>query len=360
MKTILFSMPMQNGENFNDRLNNYKEDLYPGHCLFGAPELEKLGYKIFYSSPENHLKTNALSLCMYLLKYTIRIIQDTRSIDLIYSPYPNFLDFIIFLRSIKIFSKKIIIYQQSTVTKKKGFLGYYIRQKLYYKGVDKLIFLDKKTASDSIKTGLVTKKQTFVVNWGPDVEQYKRILDKSIKKEGIKDIKFISTGKDSRDFNLMFEAFCNLNAKFEFYLTDLDLVGKFKKKYNNINVHYLEESKDSPQIALKATMDSDVSIVICKPTRPTANGYTALCEAMGLGKPVILTENPYMPIDVEKEGFGKTVPVGDIVALRKAINSFYNDPELVAEYSKNARMYAEKQCNSTILGNQLDKLIQNL
>jgi len=354
-------MPMQIGESFNDRLNNYKNDLYPGHFLFGAPELEKIGYKILYSNPENPMKhKDAFSVFKNLIEYTFRIIREIRSIDLIYSPYPNFLEIIIFLRLIKIFPKQIIIYQQSTIIKKEGFIGYYIRQKLYYKGVDKLIFLDKKTASESVETGLVNKKQVFVVSWGPDVEQYKRILDKSPKIEVTKDIKFISTGRDSRDFNLMFEAFCGLEAKLEMYLTDSDLAAKFKSKSSNIDVHYLEDSKESPQIAMKATMNSDVSIVICKPTRPTANGYTAICEAMGLGKPVILTENSYMPIDVEKERFGIKVPVGDVEALRKAINDFYCNPELVKEYSKNARVFAEKQCNSIILGKQLEKLFQKL
>jgi glycosyltransferase involved in cell wall biosynthesis len=354
-------MPMEIGECFNDRLNRYKNDLYPGHYLFGIPELEKIGYNIRFSSPENRMKiTNAFSVYKYMVNYTLKIIRDIRFIDLIYSPYPNFLDFIIYLRAIKIFPKKIVIYQHCTITKNKGFFSYYIRQKLYYKGVDRLIFFDNKTAFDSIKTGLVKKKQIFVVNWGPDTEQYKRILDKHEKNDVTKNIKFISTGKDSRDFDLMFDAFSGLNAKFELYLTDSDLVAKYINKTCNINVHHLEASKDSPQIALKATIDSDVSVVICKPTRPTSNGYTALCEAMGLGKPVILTKNPYIPIDVEKEGFGITVPVNDVIALRNAINIFYNNPELVREYSKNARMYADRHCNTIILGNQLDILFKNL
>lgn len=354
-------MPMQIGESFDDRLNSYKNDLYPGHCLYGAPELEKIGYKIIYYNPENPTKKkNALSVIKNMVTYTFRIIRNIGSIDVIYSPYPNSLDFIIFLRSIKIFRKKIVIYQHSAITRRKGFIGYYLRQKLYYKGVDRLVFFDKKSASESIKTGLITNKQIFIGNWGPDIEQYNRILDKYKKTEGSTDIKFVSTGKDSRDYNLMVDAFSHLKAKFELYLIDSDLVAKFKDKSSNIEVNYIEVSKNSPQITEKATLNSDVSLVICKPTRPTCNGYTALCEAMGLGKPVILTENPYIPIDVEKEGFGITVPVGDVEALRNAINTFSNNLELVKEYSKNARMYAERHCNSVIFGKQLDNLFQNL
>ena len=354
-------MPMQIGESFNDRLNNYKNDLYPGHCLFGAPELEKIGYKIIYSNPENPTKNKgAFSIFKNMITYTLKIFRVIKSIDFIYSPYPNFLEFIIFVRSIKIIRKKIVIYQHSAITRKKGFIGYYLKQKLYYKGVDKLIFFDKKSASESIKSGLITNKQIFIGNWGPDIEQYNRILDKYKKTEGEKDIKFVSTGKDSRDYSLMVDAFCDLNAKFELYLIDSDLATKFKDKSSNIEVKYIKESKDSPQVTEKATLNSDVSLVIFKPTRPTCNGYTALCEAMGLGKPVIITENSYIPFNVEKEGFGIIVPVGDVEALRNAINTFHNNPEMVKEYSKNARIYAERQCNSMIFGKQLDNLFQKL
>jgi glycosyltransferase involved in cell wall biosynthesis len=131
-------------------------------------------------------------------------------------------------------------------------------------------------------------------------------------------------------------------------------------KSYNINVKYLESSKDSPQVALNAIINSDVSVIICKSTRPTCNGYTALCEAMGLGKPVIFTKNPFMPIDVEKERIGLTVPTGDIEALRKSILTFYNNPEMVKEYGRNARKFAVEKWNSRILANQLDNLFQNI
>jgi len=360
-KNILFSMPMQKSETFQDRLENYKNDLFPGHFLFGAPELENLGYKVIYSCPDDPSKTTGiLSYFISMIKYTIYLLREGRSFNIIYSPYPNSLDFVIFLRAIKIYPKKIVINQQCAIEKKRGFFDYFLRQYVYFKGVDKLIFFDNKSANDSYKTGLVSKDKIYIENWGPDVEQYQRILDKSEARKISRKISFISTGRDSRDFELMFEAFKDLEVPFEFYLMDKNLVEKYKDKSTNINVRYLETSKDSPHVAMNALINSDVSVIICNPTRPTCNGYTALCEAMGLGKPVILTKNPFMPIDVEKERIGLTVPSGDVEALRKSILTFSNNPQMVKEYGYNARKLAEEKWNSNVLAKQLDNLFQNI
>ncbi len=359
MKTILFTMPVFKGETFEYRLNLYKNDLYPGHLLFGAPELSDMGYNVIYSSPKGFLEINGrFSRLKFLINYTKEILKN-KSVDLIYSSYPEGLDLIIYLRALKLYSKKMVIRQQCTIQRKKGILNAF-KQKMYFKGIDKLLFFDTKSAKDSLATGIISEKQVFVDNWGPDVAQYKRIIDNAGGREVNRKVTFISTGKDSRDYELMVEAFKGLEVPLEFYLADENLVEKYSGKSDNIHVHYLESGKDSPQIALKATMNADVSLLICKPTRPTNNGFTALCEAMGLGMPVIVTKNPYYSIDVEKERMGLTVPIGDVEALRKAVMTFYNSPEIVKEYGLNARRYAEERCNSRITAKILDNLFQKL
>ena len=355
-------MPMEKDETFQDRLRMYKNDLYPGHFLFGVPELEDLGYKIIYSFPDDRSKIKGrLGYLKSTIRYTFRIISQIKSFDIIYSPYPNFLQIIIFLRAFKLFPKRIIIYQHSTILKARGKLyHYFIRRKLYFRGIDKIVFFDQKSAFDSLESGLISKSQIFVAKWGPNLEQYQRISEKYEKSINSKKVSFISTGRDSRDFELMFDAFKVLDIQFEFYLMDSNLVERYKGVSANINVYHLESNKNSPQIALNAIINADVSVIICKPTRPTCNGYTALCEAMGLGKPVILTKNPFIPIDVDKERIGITVPIGDIGALQKAILFFNNNPEIVKEYGDNARKFAEDKYNSKILGVQLDNLFKKL
>jgi glycosyltransferase involved in cell wall biosynthesis len=80
------------------------------------------------------------------------------------------------------------------------------------------------------------------------------------------------------------------------------------------------------------------------PVRPsdTDNGVTVILEAMAMGKPVICSKTKGQ-VDVIQDGVtGIYVPVGDPVALRKAIVSLWNEPERAAEMGRAGRAYIEK------------------
>ena len=74
----------------------------------------------------------------------------------------------------------------------------------------------------------------------------------------------------------------------------------------------------------------------------TDNGVTVILEAMAMGKAVICSRTRGQ-VDVVEEGVtGFFVPVGDAVALRKAILSLWNDPARAREMGRNARAYVER------------------
>jgi len=74
----------------------------------------------------------------------------------------------------------------------------------------------------------------------------------------------------------------------------------------------------------------------------TDNGVTVILEAMAMGKPVICSRTRGQ-VDVIQEGVtGLFVPVGDAVALRKAILSLWNEPQRAEQMGRNARAHVEK------------------
>jgi glycosyltransferase involved in cell wall biosynthesis len=74
----------------------------------------------------------------------------------------------------------------------------------------------------------------------------------------------------------------------------------------------------------------------------TDNGVTVILEAMAMGKPVICSRTEGQ-VDVIQEGVtGLFVPVGDPVALRKAMLSLWNEPERAAAMGRAGRAYIEK------------------
>ena len=288
-----------------------------------------------------------------LIANAIHIIRASKNIDLIYTPYRTGLEFLIILRAIGIFKKKIICWEHVTITKQSGFKLLY--QKLHYKGIDKLIFFSEKSLNESLSSGFITKEKITTVVWGPDLNTYD-IVRNSVEKKENNQIIFISTGVDSRDHETLVLAFEQTNAKLILYVHNELLFKKYNGRVPNIKVRLLPKKINSSAEITIETIKADVSIACCKRTKPTPNGLTSAIEAMALGMPIIITENPHIDINFENEKIGKVIKREDIGSLINAINSFNNNPTLVKEYGGNGKNYARNNYNAEIMGKQLDKI----
>jgi glycosyl transferase family 4 len=70
-------------------------------------------------------------------------------------------------------------------------------------------------------------------------------------------------------------------------------------------------------------------------------GLTSLSDAMGMGKPVILTRNPWTDIDVEALGIGISVEPGDVAGWSDAIRFLDEQPDIACEMGRRARMLVD-------------------
>jgi Glycosyltransferase Family 4 len=69
----------------------------------------------------------------------------------------------------------------------------------------------------------------------------------------------------------------------------------------------------------------------------TINGLQSLLDAIAMGKPVILTRNPWIDIDVERLGIGIWVEPGDVAGWRTAISYLDEHPEDARKMGRRAR-----------------------
>ena len=69
----------------------------------------------------------------------------------------------------------------------------------------------------------------------------------------------------------------------------------------------------------------------------SVNGLQSLMDALGVGKPVIVTRNPWIDLDIERLGIGIWVDPGDVLGWRDAIRRLDEDPELALEMGRRAR-----------------------
>jgi glycosyltransferase involved in cell wall biosynthesis len=88
-------------------------------------------------------------------------------------------------------------------------------------------------------------------------------------------------------------------------------------------------------------------------------GLTSLVDAMALGKPVIMTRNPYIDLDIEACGIGKWVDPGDVDGWADAIDWFDRHPDESHEMGRRARALVDEQgYNSASFALRIHRLIE--
>ena len=79
-------------------------------------------------------------------------------------------------------------------------------------------------------------------------------------------------------------------------------------------------------------------------------GLTELADALALGKPVVMTANPYIDVDLEAIGCGITVAPGDVQGWRAALQLLWNDPDRRRTMGLAGRAFAEQHWNAELFG----------
>ena len=181
----------------------------------------------------------------------------------------------------------------------------------------------------------------FVVEWGPDMDYFDKIRIEYSQCNG----NYLMSGSDSRDFETAITAFSkDSNISFDVYFPTDELYTKYNHKYTNINTYTLERNNFGYEKIAQVTANCKAVIIISKPVpgRKLPSGLTSICEAVALGKPCIITDNPYFSDKMRNAGFALFVKVGDTDGITNAIKTLEDDPYLRKQMSEAALSFAKK------------------
>lgn len=322
-----------------DRLSWVKQNKFRGELLYSVVEIEKLGCSI--SVPDTK-RYGVASKKLYLY-YTWKLLCTSNKYDIIYSPYYQGLEWLIYLKAIGLFRKKIVVWHHNPIEDEpKKFLSR-LRRKLFFRGCDALLFFTKTLRELSLSKGCPSDKM-FVVEWGPDMDYFDKIRKEYSQCNG----NYLMSGSDSRDFETAITAFSkDSNISFDIYFPTDELYTKYNHKYTSINTFTLERNNLGYQEMARVTANCKAVIIITKPVpgRKLPSGLTSICEAVALGKPCIITDNPYFSDEMRHACFAKFVKVGDVEGIRKALVELEENPELRLQMSEAALAYARKYCS---------------
>ena len=331
----------------------------PAQHLWGYTELDKynISAQILPFEKYKLLKRLCARLTVFGdLDQQFRILQQASRYDVIYSGHYLTTLLLSFLRSIKLLNKPIVAIAYQSPRQKTVLNRFFI--KLFVAGNDKLLCLSEDVLADLVEFG-VPRGKLELIEWGVDLRFYQPLADASAMTRA--DQRFIfSPGKTYRDYGTLIKAFDKIEGRLRVCA------------FGNLPIASLEGLPPNVDIDQKAlawpdlieTYRQSYAVAIPIDQRPrrfhNAIGLTNLTEAIAVGKPVVMTRNEYVGIDLEKEKIGLWVAPADVGGWRQAITYLLENPAVVQEMGDRARFLAERKFNLDAFAFKLAKQLRDV
>ena len=203
------------------------------------------------------------------------------------------------------------------------------------RAVDAVICISRKTQR-TLETAARGQTHIVYLPWGPDLDFAGYRL--SSEGEGV-----LSTGKTDRDLPTLIEAATSVHFRVTVHDVRRVLPAALPR---NVAV-----SQRSGFLPILDEVASAAAVAIPLPAAPDGtSGITELNVAMAMGKPVIMTRNDYIDIDVDRIGMGWQIDAGDVRGWARALHEVEQDPVAAAEMGQRGRQWAETHWNARLFG----------
>jgi hypothetical protein len=323
----------------------------PAHHLYGIDKFELYGFHVEIS-PFNEQKSSVPKV-LAKIGQLIPPLGDLRQqadalcrrhIDLIYAPCQTQTQCLSYLRAMGLLRTPIVTLAHHPIDRSRWpWMKPFLRMQLH--GTDSFPSLSRVVAN-GIRELASQRSISSSVNWGPDLNFYPMPTE---------DFGFgaIAAGRTGRDFLTFGLAATSAQVAAKILCLRNDYQNRFQEFGEKVCVTAVNKESDLNYKGLMPMMS--VARVHAIPLFKgfSLAGLTSLTDAMALGKPVIMTRNPYIDIDIEAEGIGHWVDPGDVTGWVKSLQWFDHNPEEALLMGKRARLLAEERFNSDIFARQI-------
>lgn len=325
-------------------VREWKEGKFPAHFLYGALQLEQYGYEVIW-----HDQIHLYKRVQDTLKATWKILSCREHYDVLYATHTRGIEPIVLLHAIGLYRKRIVVWHHQPVVKARSRVREALAR-LFYKGMDHMIFFSEKLIQDSLKSEKADPARMSMVHWGADLAFYDS-LPRPLQRKG-----FISTGKELRDYKTLTEAFNNTGLPLTLF-TQKQQEGMFTDLEIKENINLQFGDRLMPYEIALLVAQSQCVCICCRQSNYTV-GLTTVVEALALGLPILCTRNPQMPMDLEAEGCGIYLEPYDTKGWEQAIRYIYDHPEEAKEMGRKGRLLAEKYYNVEQCAKEVAEIIR--
>lgn len=317
-----------------DALELWRKGEYPGQHLWGANGLGRYGFDVHipkYSTMprvKSIVERHAVAWgdCDQQLRAMFR-----RDYDIIYSACQSITGFLARLHSMGLFRKPLVALIHHELSDNSA-------SRAFLRGHTRLLCLSRDVRDQLIGVFQVPKDKVDLLSWGPELEFYRRDLAGPYPQEPW----VVSIGKTLRDHDTLAAAMRGSDIR-------LTIIGTAPTGGEPLpNIEVIPVSEHINHLPYRRTLEiyqrATIVAIPLASTRRLA-GLSSLLDAMAMGKPVVMTRNPLVDIDIEAEGFGVWLSPGDVAGWKRAVEDLAADSVRCREMGRRARLVAESRYN---------------
>lgn len=328
-------------------VREWRQGAFSSHFLYGALQLADYGIGVVW-----HHQIHTYRRLHDMIVATWKVLSCRQPYDILYATHAFGIEPVILLRALRLYRHPIVVWHHQPIVK----AGNPLREalaRLFYRGMDQMIFFSEKLIRDSLLSAKADPQRMSMAHWGADLSYYD-----SLQPDGQHPSLFISSGKELRDYETLFQAFRNTGLPLTIY------VQKQRQAYfegllakgGNIDVHF--SGRLIPHEIALLVAQSRCVCICCQRSNYTV-GLTTVVEALALGLPILCTRNPQMPMDIEAEGCGFWLEPDDVSGWEEKLRYIASHPEEAKAMGKRGRALAEQYYNAAQCGKEVANIIMS-
>ncbi len=260
--------------------------------------------------------------------------------DLIYSPCQTQTQLLSYMRELGILKVPLVCIAHQPLNP--GRLSWcrapFVR--LVLTGADAFPSLSSKIANDIERQGGKTRTLT----WGPDKDFYQVGTTPGTT--------IVAAGRTGRDFITFARACARASADAHIICLDSAYQEELEQSAG-VNVTVRPDSSFLPFPELIKIYAEARALAIPLYSANHLNGLSSLVDALAMAKPVIMTKNPYIDVDIEALGIGLWVEPNDEEGWVRAVRFFQDNPDRAIEMGRRGRQLVDAGLNSRTFANQV-------
>ena len=312
----------------------WQEGVSPEHHLWGVPGLQRRGLEVDVLPFEGAEWLKRLSKRLKLLgdlDQQLRVLRVASQYDVIFCGCQHDALFLGLLRALGMLKTPVVVTMHHMVNplfRSRRMFG------LFFGAITSFVCLHKRVATELVEFFGVSTDRVEVIEWGGDAAFYARSATGEADSASTEPaVGVVAAGRTFRDYGVLIRATRGTDIPVNIYCTADALPTDSVSP--NIIIH-----SQAGLLTLQALLGAyRRAVVVAIPMIDLPDkliGLTSLIDAMGMGKPVIMTRNAHIDIDIEKEGIGLWVEPGDVKGWQHALNRLLANPQEAREMGQRA------------------------